>query len=289
MCGRATSHQYPSANSDGPYIHAKMNPSNLPEGYIFFSEAIRRLQKNMRGGLRGSVAVAKLRDELKKPGNRERLVKVGPFQARSGGPEWPWQEKAQRGEPSVGYGCERQRAGRCMTEAAVEGKLSVYVAQQDQPTRQVTVVPSCVLGRLIRVRGSLLDHVVRRPSLKACEGDENLFLLLKTGCLVVEEKEFARWLKTEYRKGKWPSQRSRKARTGRPTKQTKDLSDVVVRIVREGLWSGRQPITELQRQLMAAGRDDVPSADTLARLVDRLHEETGDPDFYRELRSRRSK
>jgi hypothetical protein len=267
-----------------------MNPSNLPEGYVFFSQAIHRLQKRMHGGFRRAVALTKLREDLKKPGNRERLVKVEPLQPRSGAPEsGSWQEKAERGEPSVGSGSDRQRAGQCLTGAAVEGKLSVYVAQQDQPTCQVTAVPSCVLRRLIRVRGSLLDRVVRQPSLKACGGDEKLFLLLKTGCLVVKEKEFACWLKAEYHKGKWPSQRSRKARTGRPTKQTKDLSDVVVRIVREGLWSGRQPITELQRQLMAAERDDVPSADTLARLIDRLNEQTGDPNFYRELRSGRSK
>ena len=115
------------------------------------------------------------------------------------------------------------------------------------------------------------------PSRHATETN-SLFVLLKSGCLVVAETELSAWLQTEHRKGRWPSQRSRKkAVVGAPGKQTEALRNAVLFRVRKGVWSGDKSIVGLRQLLIDSARDDVPSADTLARLVDELHDETGEP------------
>ncbi len=45
-------------------------------------------------------------------------------------------------------------------------------------------------------------------------------------------------------------------------------------------------IPRLRRHLLELGHSDVPSEDTLARLVDELYTETGEPAFRRAKRSR---
>ncbi len=151
------------------------------------------------------------------------------------------------------------------------------------------IVPPKVVRQLITRRGSLPDRAIR-TSIKACQGDETPFLPLQTGLLVVEEQEFSCWRKAEYSKGKWPSQRSRlKHGVGRRTKQTTSLRNTVLALVRDGLWSGKQAIAKLQRLLIKAGREDVPSADTLARLVDKLHDEIGHAGLRRAKRVRRKR
>jgi hypothetical protein len=239
-----------------------MKAPNVPNGFILFSEAIRRLQISMWGGFPRPIESRRLRERLRKEGEHEVRVGFGPW---------------------------RQRAGECLTQAALNGKLRVYLAHQDQDTPVCTIIPSNVLGRLITSRGSLPDQPIR-PSIKACEGDENLFLLLKTGCLVVAESKFNDWREAEYSRGKWPSQRSRsKHGDGRPTKQTDPLRKEVLALVGDDVWNGRQPITRLQNLLIASGRDNVPSTDTLARLVDNLHGEIGHPDLHRVKRVRRKR
>jgi hypothetical protein len=52
-------------------------------------------------------------------------------------------------------------------------------------------------------------------------------------------------------------------------------------------WNGKDGITTLHRLLVASGRSDVPSQDTVARLVDQLHRETGDMKLLRVTRVRR--
>ena len=151
-------------------------------------------------------------------------------------------------------------------------------------------------------RSKKADHCARQPprsSVPAVHKDmrwrpESL-LLLGRGRLVVAESEFNRWRDAEKRKRKWPSQRSRSyaraqlRRTGRPTKQTDDLRQAVLGLLREGVWSAGQPIPELQRRLIALGRDDVPSTDTLARLIDNLHDEIGSSGLRRAKRARRQR
>jgi hypothetical protein len=114
--------------------------------------------------------------------------------------------------------------------------------------------------------------------------------LLTVGILVVREGEFMPWYRSERSKGKWPSQRSRLKRGGgRPTKQTEAIRNAILELVREGAWNGKASIAKLHRLFVNSGRTDVPSPDTLARLVDRLRHETGEPGFLRPTRSQRKR
>jgi hypothetical protein len=230
--------------------------ADLPNGFILFSEAIWRVQMSMWSGLNRPIAVQDVRAD----GSRQ---------------------------PRLGFGPRRQRAAEDLTLAACEEKLAVYVALENQENPVCPRIPAKVLRQLILVRGSLPDRAIR-PSLKACDRDRNLLLLLQRGCLVVKENEFSSWLKAERRKGRWPSQEKRqKPRIGRPTKQRQELRYAIIARVRDGVWSCEQPVTELRRHLIDSGRTNVPSADTLARCIDRLHDETGDPDLRRSRRAPR--
>jgi hypothetical protein len=244
-------------------VHAGAAPHReLPNGYILFSEAIRRLAIRMWGALPPPNELQNVKNMFKEAGESNARIEWG-----------RWREKA---------------AGR-LTQAALKAKLAVYVTHQDQDTPTYSIVPSNVLRQLIASRGSLPDHAIR-PSIKACDGNESLFVLLKTGCLVVAETEFSAWLQTEHRKGRWPSQRSRKkAVVGAPGKQTEALRNAILARVRKGVWSGDKSIVGLRQLLIDSARDDVPSADTLARLVDELHDETGEPGLSRVKRVRRKR
>jgi hypothetical protein len=233
--------------------------ADLPNGFILFSEAIHRLGMSMWSGLKRPIALQKVRAEFKKVGVHHM---------------------------SLGFGPWRQRAGEDLTLATCEGKLEVYAALENQEYPVCTRIPAKVLRQLILVRGSLPDRAIR-PSLKGCDRDRNLLLLLQRGYLVVNESEFSRWHKTERRKGRWPSQeRRQKTRIGRPTKQT-ELRNAIIALVRDGVWSIEQPVTGLRRHLIDLGKTNVPSADTLARWIDRLHDETGDADLRRRRRAPR--
>jgi hypothetical protein len=52
-------------------------------------------------------------------------------------------------------------------------------------------------------------------------------------------------------------------------------------------WSGKDPIAALHRVLVASGHSEVPSQDTLPRLVDHLHSEIGEAGLLRITRVRR--
>jgi hypothetical protein len=234
-----------------------MKAFDMPNGYILFSEAIRRLEMSMWGNLRRPLAVR--------------------------------QVKGKKGAKklSIGFGPWRQKASERLTRAASQGKLAIYLAHQDQKTTKCTIVPANVVKRLITSRGVLRDRPIQ-PSLKACDGDGTLFRLFGEGFLVVREQEFRCWHQAEYKKGRWPSQRSRSKRgEGRPTKQTESLRNAVLARMHDGVWAPAQSVNELRRLLTESGRDDVPSADTLASLVDNLHDETGDPKLRRIIRAGR--
>jgi hypothetical protein len=52
---------------------------------------------------------------------------------------------------------------------------------------------------------------------------------------------------------------------------------------------GQVSVAELHRTLIASGRSDIPSIDTLERLLNQLYRETGDPLFFRTRRRRRKR
>ncbi len=74
---------------------------------------------------------------------------------------------------------------------------------------------------------------------------------------------------------------------GAPTKQTQALTPKITAIVRDGTRHGGVGIARLHRLLKESNDSDLPSQDTLARLVDRLFTETGDRVFYRVKKRRR--
>jgi hypothetical protein len=65
------------------------------------------------------------------------------------------------------------------------------------------------------------------------------------------------------------------------------MSNAVLGFVHHEEWRAQDGIAKLHRKLAASGRAGVPSPDTLARFVDRLHRETGDPALSRSVRARR--
>jgi hypothetical protein len=192
-----------------------------------------------------------------------------------------------------------EKAGRRLRAAAVRGKLAIYVFAKPQvrsehhhltdcsPEKiEPLVVPVNVVKRLIASRGGLPDHPIR-PSIKTAEGNEKLFALLTVGLLVVRASDFDVWYQSERVKGRWPSQRSKLKINGRPTKQTDPLRNAVLALIHDHKWSGKDPVSALHRMLVASGHSEVPSQDTLARLVDHLHNETGEAGLLRITRVRR--
>jgi hypothetical protein len=112
--------------------------------------------------------------------------------------------------------------------------------------------------------------------------------LLAVGSLIVRASDFDIWYRAERAKGKWSSQRAKSnVGGGRPTLQTEALSSAVLALVNDLKWSGKDGIATLHRLLVATGRSDVPSQDTLARLVDHLYRETGEAALLRIPRARR--
>jgi hypothetical protein len=243
-------------------------PLSVPDGFLRFSDAISRLDEGMWGGLRRPAPV--------------RAIKR--IQKRA----------------SIGFGPWREQAGQHLTAAVKKGRLAVYVfaepqvlfksrvlARRSPKELEPVTVPVSVLARLSTARGSFPDHPIR-PSIKTAEGDEKLLGLLTVGVLVIRASDFEVWYRSERAKGKWPSQRSRlKISGGRPTKQTKPVRNAVIGLVRDRKWSGKVSIAKLRRLLIASSDDKVPSPDTLARLVDQLHAETGEAEFFRAKRARR--
>jgi hypothetical protein len=226
----------------------------VPEGFLRLSDAARRLAEGMWGSLRRPEPLRAIAPKFKR-------------------------------RVSVGFGPWAQEAAKCLRAVAVEGKLSVYVSANAPPTVDnahppPVVVPKSVLSRLIPSRGGFPDHAVRSSWKISC-GDDTIFKLLATGVLLVHAREFNKWYRSEMAKGKWPSQRARlKPKQGRPSKATDALRCAIVAKMREGQIT----VAALRRDLLADGRTDVPSADTLARLQDQLFREMGEAHLRRRRR-----
>ena len=235
-----------------------MKSEAIPDGFLSVSEAVSVLARGMWGGLRRPDPVRQL--------------------------------KKQYRNASVGFGPWKEEATRCLKTAAIDGNVQVYVFAKGIrsachiETKPVPLLIE-VLKRLIAVRGGLPDHPIR-PSLRIAGGDTNLLVLLNRGILLVSKKEFDDWYRSRRSKRRWASQRSTKRRSaGRPSLQTEALRNAVRTIMRDTKLS----ITELRRRLVAAGQTDVPSSDTLERLVDQMYRETGEENLRRIKRLRRKR
>jgi hypothetical protein len=202
---------------------------------------------------------------------------------------------------SVGFGARRTYAAQPVTAAVRHGNLRVYVIADpnlepniDRPkwpvasTKEPVIMPADVLRRLITPRDMVPDHAIC-PTSKTAGCDSNIYVLLRVGALVVHEREFEDWYRSQRSKGRWPSQQSRSKRIpGRPTKQTETLRNVVLTLARDQAWKVKDGIAKLRSLILERGEPkDVPSADTLERFVSRLYLETGDPAFRRVSRVRK--
>jgi hypothetical protein len=251
-------------NQTEPLSRQTMN--DVPADFLPLSHAVNRLADGMWGGLPRPEPIAAIKRVHKKL--------------------------------SLGYGPWREKAGRRLRAAAMRGKLAIYVLAKPQVQSRTDnladcspeqiepfVVPVTVVRRLIASRGSLPDHPIR-SSIKTAEGNEKLLALLTAGILAVRASDFDLWYQSERAKGRWSSQRSKLKINGRPTKQTEALRNAVLALVHDHKWNGKEPISALHRLLLASGGSDVPSQDTLARLVDQLHRETGEATLLRVTRTR---
>ena len=240
--------------------------TDLSANYLPLSEAVNRLSEGMWGGLPRPEPVVLIKQSNKKL--------------------------------SVGFGPWREKAGRLLRVAAVKGKLPIYILASNQVRSndhdltgdasakpEPTPVPVSAIKRLMLSRGTLPDHPIR-PSMQTAEGNEKLFALLSVGLLVVRASDFDAWYHSERAKGRWPSQRSKEKKNGRPTKRTEALENAILGLVNDLKWSSKDGIAALHRLLMASGRSDVPSQDTVARLVDQLHRKTGNMELLRAARAR---
>ena len=222
-----------------------------PPGFLRFSEACNRLAAGMWGGLPRPAPVK----EIKRV--ERTLVIFGPW---------------------------RVQARKRLTQVAVKGELQVYALTEGAVP---VPVPKEVLAAIPKPRGGLSDVPYRLTLRKVLDagGTERLFAILTRGHLALREAEFAAWYRGERGRGKWASQKSRsKARGGRPTKQTERLSSWILKLVEDERWRADKPITLLRHLLTASIGPAIPSDDTLARLVDNLFRETGEPGLRRNRR-----
>jgi hypothetical protein len=195
----------------------------------------------------------------------------------------PLHKKLEHQKASVVFGPWKEHAAQRIHTAACDGELPLYVSGDSD--RNPLLLRPDVVGRLISVRGGLPDHPIR-PSLKTAGGDGALLKVLNSGLLLLRQDDFVTWYKSERDKGCWPSQRlRRRPAAGRPGKITSSLRNAVA----DALRQRKRSVAELHRDLIASGRTDVPSVDTLERLVDQLYRETGRPEFFRIKRRRRKR
>jgi hypothetical protein len=203
----------------------------------------------------------------------------------------------QTGKGSIGFGPRRERVATSLKAAFFAGELTLYVAADEARFRErgnevpswakePVPVPKELLGHVF-VKGRLSSTFAIRPSRKRA-GNDRLFALLNCGHLVVREKDFKRWVQSERCKHRWPSQKdAQRAPVGRPKRLNARVEKAILEIAREQVWIGdRDPITKLHGLLNKKGID-VPSVDTLVRIVDELFATTGEPELRRRRRSRR--
>lgn len=208
-------------------------------------------------------------------------------------------DAGKSGKRSAGFAPRRDYVAQRLSEAFSTGKMTLYKAvnltrcdKSITPIPSRAQVPMAVPKELIGhvfIKGRMPSNFAIRPNRKAI-GDDRLRALLSCGPLLVRESEFRRWLKSEKRKRKWPSQRIQaelRKGVGRPRTHDARLKDVILIIAREGAWNGRRPLTELYRPLVERG-ESPPSVDTIGRLVDEKFSETGVAALGRRRRIRRS-
>jgi hypothetical protein len=233
--------------------------SEILRGFLLISEAVARLEGGMFGG------------DIRRPEPVKAIKKLDPH-------------------ISVGFGLHRQKAASVIYKAIMAGELGIHVfglPGADDVCRPLRV-PINILERLLKSRGGLPDHPTRLPFdlVRDNLATPELFAALSSSAMFLKNTEFEGWYQQQKRRRRWPSQReSVKPRTGRPSKQTGELLISIRARVAETSWSASEGIAPLVKLLVPHGQ---PTRNTVRRAVDRLYEETGDPQ-YRIVQRKRAK
>jgi hypothetical protein len=263
-------------NSDKPIFVDKIesksnflkNQLEVPKGYLRVSDATSRFQRGMWN------------------------QSIYPIPVKSA-------KSATTRRTSIEFGPWRTQAAKVLRGAITKGKLTLYVAAgneklSNKPAENSSVlnqleiqpVPIDLIKRVITLRGNLPDHSFRLSG-RASNSYYELRKLLRVGLLVVRKDDFERLYCSELAKSKWPSQQSSsKPKIGRPAKYSSELKSDILQFASES-ENGKITISALHRWLVKNRRRNVPSQDTLARLVDQIHSETGEPGLSRPKRRRR--
>lgn len=214
------------------------------------------------------------------------------------------EDRHETGKRDAAFSPRRKRVGASLKEAFFAGKVTLYVLADEASLRgrykhvpswaeRPIQLPKELLGRIFVEddHGRIPGGFAIRPSRKLAGSDKLFAVLNCVHQLVVREGEFLRWLRSERRKGRWPSQRTAHATpkrnpVGRPSKLSPALKAAILTAGREKAWTSAFPVIELRRLLIRQGVN-APSADTLARAVDALFAETGEPSLGRRRRRRR--
>ena len=253
---------------------------------LLISEATARLQKGMfaRKPTPLLVAEAKMRFE--------HAQKLPPTAALAGKQKaYAPQRTERRQKLSIGCGPRREKAANLIRIAALAGKLKVYVTYGTEHQTFEAVSPD-ILTLIVTARNALPDHpthIYRAPHGSSI--DPAYLMRLSRGTLYLSKSEFELWYRAEKAKQKWPSQQEgqkRRAKVGRP-RMAPIWRERIVECVEAGRWTAQEPIVALRKQLLKYPSDaQLPSDDTLARIVDKLFPEEGD-DHYRRNKRRPSR
>jgi hypothetical protein len=65
------------------------------------------------------------------------------------------------------------------------------------------------------------------------------------------------------------------------------MRSTILWLIHDKRWTAKDGSTKLQRLLLGLGHTDVPSRDTLGRLISDMHAETGEPELLLKRRVRR--
>lgn len=189
---------------------------------------------------------------------------------------------------SIGSGPRKEYAARIIDDAIRKNKLTVFVLADVKENEAHGIplrVPADLLGKMIRTRGGLPDHVIQPERIFARDPlPPELRGALSKSALYLGREEFAAWYEEARKKRIWPSQRSSsKPRIGRPSRQS-DLRARIVELAKDEKSFARQTIADLVRLLKTKGKR--AERDTVRRLIDQLYRETGDPCYWRSVRKR---
>jgi hypothetical protein len=224
--------------------------SEVESRFLLMSEAVARLEGGMFGG------------NIRRPEPVEAIKKLDPH-------------------ISVGFGLHRQKAASAIHKAIMAGGLGVHVFGPlgADGVRRVLQVPINVLAHLLKSRGGLPDHPIRLPFnlIRDHAVAPELLAALSSSAMFLKNTEFEGWYQQQKRRRLWPSQReSVKPRIGRPSKQTDELLISIRARAAENAWCASEGIAPLVKLLVSHGQ---PTRNTVRRAVERLYEETGDPQF----------